>query len=231
MVIRYNDEIRKNYLNKLPLDLGLVFVPLLEEVITLSSKWAEFKKLFAKSNERIELLNKTAPSFFHMIQNVLVEDIILHLARLSDYPKTAGKENLTIQRLPSIDSIKNCLPEIEKTIDDFVKSEEFALIKDWRNRILAHTDFKLATEGVIAKQLEVANKKKIENTLKLIQDILRKILLHFINEETIFEPISQGDADALIFYLNSSIQYLEKRKQRILEGEPLPDDLIPPSTI
>ena len=57
-------------------------------------KWEEYLELFGKTSSRIHLLNQSAPVFFKIVQDSLWENIILHLARLTDPPKSAGKNNL-----------------------------------------------------------------------------------------------------------------------------------------
>jgi hypothetical protein len=68
-------------------------------------KWAESVELFGSKPTRTELLNQAAPAFFHMIQIVLWEDTLLHIARVTDVATSGGKNqkaNLTIQNLPGL---------------------------------------------------------------------------------------------------------------------------------
>src|SRR4051794_4573013 len=71
------------------------------EVTWLYIKWAEFVEIFG-DRERISLLNKAAPSFFVIIEQAFWQDILLNLTRLTDPPRSAGKENLTIVNLPNL---------------------------------------------------------------------------------------------------------------------------------
>jgi hypothetical protein len=62
----------------------------------------EYRKLYGESAERVAFLNETAGFFFRVVQDVLWDDILLHIARLTDPPKQGVYENLTLLRLPSL---------------------------------------------------------------------------------------------------------------------------------
>ena len=72
----------------------------------LGSEWAggvgrlnEFERLFGDA-EHVELLNLVGGAFFADVQRILWDDQLLRLTRLTDPPRTAGKDNLTVKRLP-----------------------------------------------------------------------------------------------------------------------------------
>jgi hypothetical protein len=69
-------------------ELGSLYHELEEEVDWLQQKWNEFRELFAKGAERIELLNTVAPNFFYMLHKLMFEDAMLHLCRLTDSSQT-----------------------------------------------------------------------------------------------------------------------------------------------
>lgn len=96
------ERVREEHFQILGSDLGPLYNALQHEVTWLYAKWLEYRKLYAKSPERIDLLNEIAAFFFRVVQDVLLEDILLHLARLIDPPKSANKPNLTIERLPGL---------------------------------------------------------------------------------------------------------------------------------
>ena len=79
-------------------ELGKQYTVLFQEFATLNLYWNEFIELFGSSEKRVERLNRAAPGFFRMVQDQQFESNMLHLARLTDSPKSVGRENLTIQR-------------------------------------------------------------------------------------------------------------------------------------
>ena len=94
------DQYEAEHIQRMGQPLGVVFNELYSELVWLYVKWAEFVDLFGTDPERVDLLNRAAPNFFGIIQEVLFEHITLHVARLTDRVKSLGKENLTVQELP-----------------------------------------------------------------------------------------------------------------------------------
>lgn len=86
--------------------LGKQYSALHNEVAILHLYWKEFVELFGTNEKRIERLNQAAPGFFRMLQDELFQTNVLHIARLTDPPKSAGKDNLTLHNLPNLVSDK-----------------------------------------------------------------------------------------------------------------------------
>ena len=100
-------------------------------------KWFDFRALFA-SKETIDLLNRAAPTFFSNLQRMMWEDALLHLCRLTDPPKSAGKDTLTIRQLPLLIADLDLQIEVKRLAAEAKNATEFA--RDWRNRRLAHKE-------------------------------------------------------------------------------------------
>jgi hypothetical protein len=110
-------------------------------VTELHSEWKTLLELFAAGEETTKLLNDAAPALFDTLYRVLIRDILLGVARLTDPLKTAGKDNLVLERLA-------LLPEVvvDAELAD-AAAKELAIIKslaqpfrDYRNKYLAHLD-------------------------------------------------------------------------------------------
>ena len=70
-----------------------MFAALYHQVAWVHLKFHEFVELFGKDEERVEILNRAAPGYFSMVQDVLFESIILDIAKLLD-PATTGKKRM-----------------------------------------------------------------------------------------------------------------------------------------
>lgn len=81
-------------------ELGLLYSALWQQVAGLHHKWEQFVVLFGTKESRVQLLNASAGQFFRVVQDTLRGDTLLHIARLTDSAKSAGKSNLSIRRLP-----------------------------------------------------------------------------------------------------------------------------------
>lgn len=102
MTHRTADESKKHYIAAMGEALGAQFAELWQEVVYLHRKWGEYLVLFGTKPERLKILNAGAPVFFRMVQDVLWEETLLHIACLTDRPEVGKKTNLTIQNVPKL---------------------------------------------------------------------------------------------------------------------------------
>jgi hypothetical protein len=94
MVRKTAEESKRDHVNKMGEALGRQFAELWQEVAHLHAKWLEYVELFGSKPSRIDLLNRAAPAFFRTVQDVFWEDMLLHLSRLTDPPRS-GEKGLT----------------------------------------------------------------------------------------------------------------------------------------
>lgn len=167
--------------------LGALFNSLYSDLVWVHIKWAEYVELFGTKPERVDLLNSTAPNFFGIMQGVLFENIILHVARLTDPPRSSGKRNLTIRALPAAVS-SNIVASIDHQITEALKHSEFC--RDWRDRHIAHNDLALALGQ--AAPLKDANRENLRSALHAIGDVLNVLSGHYGLSPTAFEHTIPG---------------------------------------
>ncbi len=77
------------------------------DLIWARQYYNQYKKLFMVSQIRLELLNKTAPEFFRLLQEMFWNQMILSLARLTDPRKNGSNENLSAFILLKLDEENN----------------------------------------------------------------------------------------------------------------------------
>jgi hypothetical protein len=216
-------EVKQEHIEKLGNNLGSLFHELWNEVGSLHIKWQEYVELFGKKPSRIDLLNQSAPVFFGIVQESLWENVLLHLARLTDPPKSAGKNNLTLKRLPNLVDT-----EIRETIIKQIAyaEEKIGFCRDWRNRHIAHRDLKLAM-GEHAEPLKPASRAKVKDALKSIVMILNTISEYYMKSTMAFDLITEpGAAEDLLYVLDDGIRTDVERRKRIEAGKYLPEDLV-----
>jgi hypothetical protein len=84
-------------------ELGSEYYALRSEVVWLHAKWNLYRQLYARSAARVELLNRAAGHFFRVLQNMLVEDIVLHISRLLEKaPSSPDRRKLTLTGVPRL---------------------------------------------------------------------------------------------------------------------------------
>ena len=88
------EQVRDRSVAAMPTPLGEIHYALHNEVAWLHLKWKDFRALFGRDQETIDLLNAAAPAFFHALQRMMWEDVLLHLCRLTDPPQSGRRDNL-----------------------------------------------------------------------------------------------------------------------------------------
>ena len=176
-------------------ELGTAYHTLWSDVALLFRDWGEFIELFTNP-DRTNLLNDVAPVFFRAVQVVFFEATVLRIARLTDPPKSAGKSNLTIQRLPTLVNDAALAARLLILIEKAKRAAGFC--RDRRNRLLAHRDLELAM-GNSAKPVEDATIEKVKAAINALADILNALSLHYLSAATLFHfTEGPGGAAALL---------------------------------
>ena len=216
-------EAKAEYAARMGEEVGSVYAELWQEVARINWKWAQYVTLFGTSPERIDLLNRAAPSTIGTLQDTLWDDVLLHLARLTDPPKSMGKANLSARYLASLLTGSPIEVKAQTAADIAVAACEFA--RDWRNRRLAHRDLDLAL-GHSVLPLAPASRLAVKEALAALEGVLNVVSQHFLNSTSLFST-AQGDTDAisLLYLLRDGLQAREERLDRIKRGEHRQNDL------
>lgn len=225
------EQVREKHIRDMGSALGEVYNALDNEVAWLHAKWNQYRELYARSPDRIRVLNEVAGHFFGVIQDTLFEDVLLHLSRLTDPPRsTKKKENLTLQRLPDLVPDKALAAEVKGLVEAAVTACDSA--RDWRNRRLAHRDLGLAL-ATGSDPLPGISRAQVEIALEAVRAVLNRLASHYWRSETAYEHFISGGrgADALVWYLRKGLRAEERRMQRFRGGKPLPEDLEPEDEI
>jgi hypothetical protein len=227
MVDRTAEEAKEANIAKMGEPLGALYSALWQAVATIHFYWKQYVELFGAKPERIGLINRAAPAFFRMLQDELWENSLLHLARLTDPANSPGKQtpaNLTIQALPALITDIKLKETLSKLVTEAVKQTDFC--RDWRNRHIAHRDFKLALEQPTTPLAE-GSRAQVKTALKAIADVLNALEGHHFQSETRFDLGGQiGGAVSLLYVLDNGLRAEEARQQRLEAGKPLKDDFI-----
>lgn len=197
---------------KMPGDLADLHFQLGQDLNWLHINWKEYKRLFTVSEKHVALLNATAPRFFVRYEQIVWHDTLLHLCRLTDPPKSVGKDNLTIRRLIPLVTDSTLAERVNLEVEEAVQNTEFA--RDWRNRRLAHRDLAQALEPQLYP-LALASCARVEAALESLCKVMNSVELHYENSTTSYEDVNVADsgAEALLYYLSSGLDADESRKK------------------
>jgi hypothetical protein len=210
------EEAKKTNIEKMGAQLGVHYSALWQEVALLYRNWGEYTALFGTKPSRIELMNRAAPYFFRMVQDDLLNATLLHVARLTDPPTTAGHTNLTIKGLPDLIEHEDTKSAVKKLIENALADAEFC--RDWRNRRIAHRDLDVALEQS-ATELAMANRKRIKDAMAAIAAVLNAVSGHYLKSETRFDVTgTRGGSVPLLYVLHAGLKAQDERAERLKKG-------------
>ena len=168
-------------------------------------------------------MNRAAASFFGMLQNELWSLTLLHMARLTDSPRSMGRANLSIRALPELITDAGLKAKVEGLVALALKQTEFS--RDWRNRLLAHADLDLALE-VPSRPLSEASRKHVNGRLDALTNVLNALDGHFNDSQTHFHMRSQiGGAAEMLYVLDHGVRAREAEMKRIESGQYTAEDI------
>ena len=182
---------------------------LYSEIATLYGNWKMLKQLFGENEERVELMNRTASSFFSVIQDALLADLCVRLSRLTDPTKNRHQENLTIERILELPCCSNNLAlhrDLTKQIEELKTICE--PIRKHRNKAIAPSDFAIALKP---ERLPVGLAQDIEKALQALVGIWNTMERKVDSTATNFTKFTflRGNGDALI----RALEWAEQWKQ------------------
>ena len=223
------DRVKQERLSVLGAELGDTYHALQNEFAWILLKWEQYTALFGQSAQRVQILNEAAPLFFVIVQETFWDDILLHLSRLTDPPKSAGRTNLSIRRLPELIEDAPFKTEVEKLVQTAVESSRFA--RDWRNRRLAHCDLQLSLEHS-ANSLSPASRASVNDSLEALRILLKCIHSHYFDRDIDLDFTREpGDANALVRVLADGVEATRARRKRLDDGNLSPNDWLGPPAI
>jgi hypothetical protein len=205
-------------------DLGRIYTALVDELVWLHMKWSQYLALFGSSPRRVELLNVAAGTFFHVLQDVMWNDLLIGLARITDPPKSAGKSNLSVRCLPDLLKDVPIHEAVSSQVSLVLQNAAFA--RDWRNRHLAHRDLSRAIAGKAAEPLSSASISKIRECLSSMVALLNFVDNHYL-DSTMFYDMDHvpGDAGSLLRTLDYGVRAKEAYFERLRSGAASSEDI------
>jgi hypothetical protein len=217
------DKIQRDYVAAMGADLGGEFYRFWTECSRLHLNWYQYELLFGSGPSRVAILNGTAGTFFGLVQARFFEATLLHLARLTDWPVAAGKENLTLARLPDLVDEK-LRPRVAALLKDVNKRCRFA--QGWRHRLIAHRDLQTALKPK-ARRLPEASRTKVNIAIAAIADLLNAVEAHYCRgATTVYGMLDPPDAaEAMLYVLRDGLEVAAARRMRIASGAFTPDDV------
>ena len=161
-----------------------VYDPLWQAVSVLHLNWKLYRQVYGTGSERIDLLNQFAPNFFRAVQDSMLDGTYLAISRLTDPPRSSGKDNLVLERLVlTVEEDEPGLPEklglssALKTMRDLC-----GVFRKIRHKRLAHNDMERAS-GRRADDAGsmLASRQNVEDALAAIRSLMNAVQGHYLD--------------------------------------------------
>lgn len=203
-------------------ELGVLFHRLAGELTWLCWRWNEFEQLFGEKKSRIDILNRSAPFFFYIVQQVLWDEALLGISRLAGPASSMGHANLAVRRVAPLIPEEGLREEVEALIRTMDDACRFA--SPWRNKRIAHRDLDLAL-GSNAEPLPAVEKRQVDEAIEAITAVLNHVQAAYQDATTAYRVVGPVDgAEALLLVLRDGLRREELRREKLERGEYDPAD-------
>jgi hypothetical protein len=208
-----HDELRAHYISAMAQPLGEVFHHLMQEMARLHLTWNELLRLFGQNEDRVAMLNRAAPGFFHLVQDSWWNDLLLGICRITD-ERTDVLTVIQLRKLVKV-AIRD---DVATRIDAAIAAAGFA--RDHRNRMIAHRNIDIAL-GRPCTPLTPHGKTHIDAALKAIDDLLYFIDNHYTNTGPVaYEHLdAQGGAESILDIVERGLKRRDAQFERYLQDE------------
>ncbi len=128
-------------------ELEELFLGFREQCIWLRCCYNTYSALYESGERTKEVLQASAPIFFRDLNEILIEYVLLQICKIMDPAEIAGRKNLTFEH------VNTALQDNHLMTDEIARfscglSRYRKLVKDGRNRLIAHLDKESVLNGL-----------------------------------------------------------------------------------
>ncbi len=180
------------------------------EVAWLHGRWSMYRQLFGISENRINVLNRVAPTYFGTIQKIQLDEVQLTLSRLSDPAWTGKRQNLTLETLvEGLDAlgVPDLASALKGHLEEYRRRCEKIIVR--RNKQIAHNDFVTHQESK-AQGLHNASREEVEQALDALRVFMRAVYEYFEHLYMAYEHfVMHSDANGVLRIAGEALRYRE----------------------
>lgn len=218
----YNESVssltwKEKSVREIPESIKDVFAQLKNEITSLHARWKIYRQLFAHSDDRIRLLNRSAPTFFLLIHGVLIDEIQLSIGKLTDPAGIYKNENLSLKKLHEQvqklgkDRLSSKLNDILVDLCGEHKQNipgKCDTIRTRRNKRIAHFDLNTSIQ-LSTDPLPGVSRQMIEDVLASLRKYMNTIEGYYCQSEYRYHDpiIGPYDAEALVALLEYGLKF------------------------
>ena len=191
----------------------------IDHCVILRAFWIYYQTLFNGSDLKRQLLQNTAHKFFHDLNLMLIEHLILQICKLTDPEATVGKRNLTVQFLIKNADFSSSPRELAKLTKIAARMDAFRKrILPARNKFISHLDLDAALGRKALGGASIAAWRRFWLDLQDFVTIMHK---RYVDARTPFYLNGVGmvsDADQFLKALKESSYFHAALKDTTIAG-------------
>lgn len=186
-------------------ELGSMYCDLNDHLLDMLLLWKQYEQLFGVDEDTVQILNRSAPTFFGVVQAQLWDAVMLGISRLTDSPENKSQQNLSIRAIAPSISDSTIRAQVKGAVKAALADTKFA--RDHRNKRIAHTDL-LHVQGRAAKPLPPASREKIKAGLESICAVLEILNGHYRQSVMLYDDlIYDGGAGSVVRLLKDGLKH------------------------
>jgi len=176
--------------------------------VHLRSVWRHHEILYDEGDLRRLLLHRVAPTFFSDLHQVLIEQLVSQICRLTDPPVTLGKANLTIDYVLREADFTGAPEELARALAVRDRIQSFrAKILPARNKLISHLDLDAVMAG---KPLGPASTTEWAQFWDDLEEFIHVVHTRYVDPSGIFMLNDVGmisDAESVVKALKESTYF------------------------
>ena len=185
------------------MDTGEIIRKFCDQCVWTKIVYNEYRILYETSQKRLDLLSTIANHFFHDLQNILIEYILLSICKLTDPAHSRGHDNLTVKyvlELVDPETKKQLgLDDLSNRIHGFRK-----YVQDARHKLIAHLD----REATLSQgSLGAFPQGAIEQFWSDLQEFIDRIHNRYCGGVFPIDAVNMYNAQDLVETLKKSVHY------------------------
>ena len=207
---------------RIPLPIHDLWATLQREVVWLHGRWIIYRQLYGTSPERIDILNRSASTFFNVLQENLLREVQLSLSKLGDPAGSGTRTNLTLEAL--VEQLANAgeitvVAKLRPLVATF--DGACAKLRHRRNKWIAHFDLKTMIDSKVSP-LEGPSRREIEAALAALREAMNCVQLFYTGSQMAYEHFSiNNDGEHLLSVLKQGLRYRQLVIERVVPHDDL----------
>ena len=174
-----------------------------QDIFRLSHIWETFRYLFAKDQKHVDVMNTVSSGFFHMVQQLLFDDAILRVSKLTDPAANRQQENMSLERLLQATEWDKTDPKKWQLYRSRLDTVKVACkpCRDHRNKRVSHKALELFTKTI---SIHDPMMRMIDDARTTIHSFVYDIRIDLGHGSLSFDfPNGEEEAEKLIDYLSN----------------------------